>query len=267
MQDKAIAQIGKYALSKQAEQEPYLLYVQNLQPNRDFQMLWIEVELNRNEENSWTVIYRGIDFQRFGEDNYQLYGYRNGSSRGGDITFTTKYGDPSKKIPSILNNLFPKAIALADTRGIEEESQQLRIILIELQNQQDQLIFDLNHAHQSLSKQEQMKAGLSIRAWVEGECVLPIKWQSMQALLIESGTEGNAVKHKVTSKATNQICSVCAQYKELIYGFGSPFKYATVDKPGLVSGFFEQKNNWKNYPTLRIISSSRIPIGTLVFIS
>jgi CRISPR-associated protein Csh1 len=36
--------------------------------------------------------------------------------------------------------------------------------------------------------------------------------------------------------------------KPIIHGFASPFKYATVDKPGFVSGFFRQENNWKNYP-------------------
>ncbi|CAN0376092.1 unnamed protein product, partial [Ectocarpus sp. 4 AP-2014] len=36
--------------------------------------------------------------------------------------------------------------------------------------------------------------------------------------------------------------------KPLVYGFGSPLKYSTVDKTGTVSGFFDQKNNWINYP-------------------
>lgn len=248
MQDKAIAQIGKYALSQQAEQEPYLLFVQNLQPNRDYQMLLIDVLLSQEENEGWKAQYQSIDYQRIGENNFRAYGYRKGSARGGDITFTTKFGDPEKKVPSILNNLFPKAIAIAARNGWQDEKEQLEALLAELRLCQDQLVDDLQKAHVELDKQEQMKAGLSIRAWVEGEAILPAAWQSMQALLIESGTEGNATKYNVTSKAGNQLCSVCFEKSELIYGFGSPFKYATVDKPGMVSGFFEQKNNWKNYP-------------------
>src|SRR5699024_6682339 len=34
----------------------------------------------------------------------------------------------------------------------------------------------------------------------------------------------------------------------LVFGFASPYKYSTVDKPGTVSGFFNQKKNWINYP-------------------
>lgn len=248
MQDKAIAQIGKYALSRQVQQEPYLLFVQNLQPNRDFQMLLIDVGLGKDDNGAWKAEYKGVDFQRVGESNYRAYGYRKGSARGGDITFTTKYGDPEKKIPSMLKNLFPKAIGQATNQGWQDEKGKLEALLTELKLHQDQLVQDLQLAHQSLDKQEQMKAGLSVRAFIEDEAILPVAWQSMQALLIESGTEGNATKYNVTSKAVNQLCSVCYQKRELIYGFGSPFKYATVDKPGMVSGFFEQKNNWKNYP-------------------
>ena len=59
---------------------------------------------------------------------------------------------------------------------------------------------------------------------------------------------GKSEKYNVTSEGINQLCSVCLEQKPLLHGFASPFKYATVDKPGMVSGFFNQRNNWKNYP-------------------
>lgn len=67
-------------------------------------------------------------------------------------------------------------------------------------------------------------------------------------ILLASGSQDKSVKYSVKSEGSNQRCSICFEVKEILHGFASPFKYATVDKPGMVSGFFEQKNNWRNYP-------------------
>lgn len=48
--------------------------------------------------------------------------------------------------------------------------------------------------------------------------------------------------------STNQICSVCGQQKEKIYGGASPFKFYTIDKPGFISGGFNEKLSWRNFP-------------------
>ena len=66
--------------------------------------------------------------------------------------------------------------------------------------------------------------------------------------MLENGTEGKSHKHGVTSLKGNQLCSVTQKKEKRVFGFAFPYKYSTVDKKGFVSGFFNQKNNWKNYP-------------------
>lgn len=51
--------------------------------------------------------------------------------------------------------------------------------------------------------------------------------------------------------ADNNICSVCGEKKEKIYGGASPFKFYTIDKPGFISGEFNESLSWRNFPVCR----------------
>jgi CRISPR-associated protein Csh1 len=55
-------------------------------------------------------------------------------------------------------------------------------------------------------------------------------------------------KYSTESLGKNKICSVCRTKKEEVYGFVSTYNFYTVDKPGMVSGGFDQSLAWKNYP-------------------
>ncbi len=83
---------------------------------------------------------------------------------------------------------------------------------------------------------------------IDGEEKYLSDFEIIQQILSASGTEEKSEKYNVKSEGIDSICSVCLQRKPKLHGFASPFKYATVDKPGMVSGFFKQSNNWKNYP-------------------
>ena len=83
---------------------------------------------------------------------------------------------------------------------------------------------------------------------IDGEEKYLSDFEIIHQLLTASGTEEKSEKYNVKSEGVDALCSVCLQNKPKVHGFASPFKYATVDKPGTVSGFFRQENNWKNYP-------------------
>ena len=55
-------------------------------------------------------------------------------------------------------------------------------------------------------------------------------------------------KEEQYSKANDKICYVCKQEKEEINGFTNTFNFYTVDKPGFMTGGFNRKYAWRNYP-------------------
>ncbi|TFH47031.1 MAG: TIGR02556 family CRISPR-associated protein, partial [ANME-2 cluster archaeon] len=55
-------------------------------------------------------------------------------------------------------------------------------------------------------------------------------------------------KYDTKSIAKDVICSVCNTHASEVYGFVDTYKFYTVDKPGFVSGGFDQQFAWKNYP-------------------
>lgn len=242
MQDRAITDIGKLEFKKNSDLKPYELFTQEPYPNKVCKMLLIEFKKDGEK-----ISYKGIDFQNVNEQNFSRYAYRKGSARGGDITFTTKFGDLDKKLNTLINTQFPNLIELSET----EESDNIDFFkdwknsFIE---NYDQLKEELQKAYDNQEKQDKLNSAFTLTIDVDGKRKLLSDFKSIQQLIAKNGIEGNYKKYGVTSKGKNKECSVCHKSKPEVYGFGSPFKYSTVDKTGTVSGFFNQKNNWINYP-------------------
>ncbi len=241
MQDRAITEIGKLELSNRTDIKPYQLYVQEITPGNVCFMALIIFE-KREEE----LHYKHVDIDKVNVDNYQRYGYRKGSPRGGDVTFTTKFGDLDKKFGVLLNTQWPSLLEIA--KDIPEEYKLFKEWKNAFEQNQDQIQKDLATFHAGLDKKEQQKSAFTLVLESDGRKSLLVDYKSVQKQILLSGTDGKKNKYNVTSVGQNNTCSICGFQKDTLYGFASPFKYATVDKPGTVSGFFNQKNNWINYP-------------------
>lgn len=250
MQDKAITQIGKIQLAQLGDKKPYELYIQNMFPEKDNYDIILAV-FNFNEtENGFDCAFEGVDIQKVSKNNYAQFAYRKGSARGGDITFTTKFGDIEKKFKTLVENQLKPLVQKLQTSENQNEFSIFSTLLKFLQNVENfQLVKkQLSDVYEALSKEQKTSSGLSILFKVKDETKYLIDFKVIQDILTASGTEEKSEKYDVKSEGKNQICSICLQKKEILHGFASPFKYATVDKPGMVSGFFKQANNWKNYP-------------------
>ena len=112
----------------------------------------------------------------------------------------------------------------------------------------NQIQSDLASFHSGLNIKDRQTSAFTLAIEIDNKQKFLADFESVQEQILLSGTEGKKKKYKVTSEGKNSVCSICLENKAYLYGFGSPFKYATVDKPGTVSGFFLQKNNWINYP-------------------
>jgi CRISPR-associated protein Csh1 len=242
VQDRAIVEIGKLELEKQVDLKPYQLYVEEITPGKVCSMAVVLFEQNEDK-----LLFKHVDYAKVNEENFQRFGYRKGSARGGDITFTTKFGDLEKKFGVLLNTQWPNLLFLAE-KNYPDEYQLIKSWKIAFEDNKQRIQSELQGFHAGLKKEEQLASAFTLAIEKNGQRKLITDFQSVQQTLLLNGTEGKKTKYKVTSEGKNSACSICLKHKEVLYGFASPFKYATVDKPGTVSGFFNQKNNWINYP-------------------
>ena len=245
MQDKAIIAIGK-ATSEKSE-KPYQNFIENMFPNKDFDMIVAVFRMTKTRDKYQCTLDK-IDSDKVGEKNYLKYAYRKGSARGGDITFTTKFGDIDKKFKNFYPKQVKAIVALAEEEKETEEWKIFKALQDFLEKNETVVKTRLKEEYDSLGKLEQMSSGFSVRFEGLPEYEFLENFKSIQKLLERTGTAGKSEKYKVFSEGHHEVCSICMENKPQIHGFASPFKYSTVDKTGMVSGFFQQKNNWKNYP-------------------
>ena len=248
MQDRAIAAIGEWQLETKKELEPVDLYIENMFPDKDYQMLILIFEI-RADAGKRTCAYLGIDIEKVSSENdqYTKYAYRKGSARGGDITLTTKISSPvDKKVKginettfkNILNHKTDKQIDLLVFQLIYSEfKEKLKIISQEI----EKLFTDF-------SREESMATGLSFKAIVDGTEKYLRDIDLIKEMIIESGSTTCYTHAGTESRAKNKLSSVTGKETDEVFGFAAPFKYSSPDKSGFLSGFFNKKLNWRNYP-------------------
>lgn len=242
MQDRVITELGAVELSSNKDLSAYEQYVQEITPGKV-----TTIALVVFERLDGVIRYRNIDVGNVNRENYKRFAYRKGSPRGGDITFTTKFGDISKKLKTLNTIQWPALLRIAEEVSseefllLQEWHQALKQDLQRIQN-------DLNAFHVGLDKIKQQSSAFSLALEVNGQMKLAADFESIRKQILLSGTQGKKEKYNVISEGKDNLCSICCKVKPVLYGFASPFKFATVDKPGTVSGFFTQKNNWINYP-------------------
>ncbi|GGE27208.1 TM1802 family CRISPR-associated protein [Psychroflexus planctonicus] len=242
MQDRAIADIGNLEILGKNSLSSFELLTQEPYPNRICKMLLIVFE-----ENNGKIEFKSIDRDNVDENNYTKYAYRKGSASGGDVTFTTKCGDFSKKLNTLVNIQFPKLIKLLD----EEKSDNIDFFK-EWKKSFEESLNDIKNSlhdfYEKLEQHDKFTSAFTLVIDLDGQRKYLSDFDIFKKLIVKDKIDGNFKKHGVSSKGENSKCSICNEIKAEVYGFGSPLKYTTVNKPGFVSGFFKQENNWINYP-------------------
>lgn len=246
MQDKAIAAIGEWQLQKNKDLEPVDLYIENMFPGKDYQMLLLVFEIENNE-GVLNCEYKGIvDIEgvRADNDEYRKYAYRKGTSgRAGDVTITTKLS--LKKLENIRDTQFKKIIK---NDKFIEESQIFIMIQEKFKENYDAIKIKVKDFINGLSKNEKEALGISIKVILNGAEKYLYDFDIPKEIIKEEYYLSKIFQNKVESKTESNICSISGGKEKNIYGFAAPFKFSTIDKPGFISGFFNKQKNWKNYP-------------------
>lgn len=244
MQDKAIAQIGHWQLEQNRDLDPVDLYIENMFPGKDYQMLLLVFEITSNN-GELTCVYKGIDIEKVNKNSvsFRKYAYRKGSARGGDVMITTKLSNPAdKKLQNIKEAQLKKL-----TSSKHPDSQLFKLIESEFLRNEILISSDVEGYFCCASKEEQTTTGISLRINKERDLYLN-DFELVRNILLDSGSEKKYDHNGTQSRTNNSVCSVTSEVADDIYGFAAPFKYSSPDKPGFISGFFNKEKFWRNYP-------------------
>lgn len=250
MQDKAIAAIGKWQLEEMKRQniEPADFLIENMFPGKDYQMLLLIFEI-KNIDGVLTCEYKGIDIEKVSSENidYRKFAYRKGPNRGGDITFTTKISSPVlKKIITIKNYTFKNVITYK--KGKHNDTKIFEFLKTTFLENESKIISEVDNLFKNFTKEESFACGMSIKIIDNGNEKYLRDYDLIKEIIIESGATTNYTHAGIESKTKNKISSVSGKLSDEIFGFAAPFKFSSPDKPGFISGFFNKKLNWRNYP-------------------
>lgn len=183
--------------------------------------------------------YIGVNIEEYDKEKINKYLYKQGSSKGIDIT-------PTSRVTTI-DSTFENTKILPWFNNYQEISLDKDVNLINdvgkcIKNNKEQILKELKEKHAEIDKKEKAVLTLKIDDKYIGE------YDIFKKILVEESKKGFYSKYGKISKAENEICYVCNERKKEVYGFVDTYKFYTVDKPGFVSGGFHQKDAWKVYP-------------------
>jgi CRISPR-associated protein, TM1802 family len=229
---EAIKRIGEYALEKEGKSldSPLSILVDNPSNKDTKNILFIVLESGKNGFE-----YKGIEPEEYSRSKLIRYLYKKGEgARGTDMTPISMVTGIERTFETKILPWFKKY----DKPRSDEEINFLVKIGTCVRQNKDEILEDL--------KGNQDKGNNIISLRIDSKYLGD--YDIFQRILVDRAKKNLYSKYGKVSKSENQICSVCNQRMAEVYGFVDTYKFYTVDKPGFVSGGFQQEDAWKNYP-------------------
>ena len=178
------------------------------------------------------------------------YLYRRGGSNGPDLSPTCRLTEPKKTFEGKFLKWFDDDFSDPSYELTEEEQALLTNIKACILSNSKQILEDITTEYNSLKKERQSGI-ITIIVDDNGEKKYLGNISGFRKILRVNALANYSQKFNKTSKSRNQTCAICRDKRVEVYGFVSTYNFYTVDKPGMVSGGFDQSKAWKNYPVCR----------------
>jgi len=238
----SIMKIGQYVELLEGKPDSIDNFIQDPNEKNNIHKV-IMIVLNKGD-----LSYVGVEIEGYRNNYLKKYLYRHGSSRGTDITPTSKYAG---NISTTFKNKILKCLKNISKNGkkIGLNNDELEIvtkIYNTIENSKNDIIDTLNKRIVDIDKKE---GAILTLVFVENEIKHYVGDINLfQKVLQYSAKEKYFNKYNKKSLGKNQICSVCKQNQPEVYGFVNTYNFYTIDKPGFVSGGFNHEDAWKNFP-------------------
>lgn len=245
----AIKKIGEYSIKKNhinsEESGGFLeIFCQDIQgqSSKPPRILTIDLEKKDNQ----------IRFIRVSEEEYSIlkisrYLYRFGSSAGTNLTPTSIVTEIEKTYPNKIKGWFEQDFTKIPYFLEEKDLHYLKSIKDCLDINEPVIIDQIKTFLRDIRlKRESALITLVVLEHNQRQYLGDI--ELFQSLFIKKTRTSLYQKYHMESRGLNQVCSVCREKKEEVYGFVSTYNFYTAAKPGMVSGGFDRRQAWKNYP-------------------
>lgn len=217
---ESVATLGRYVLEK-SNKSVLEQMIEN--PNYDY---CVFILLSETENG---IEFTGVDYEEVSTD-YTKYLFRSGSTRGANFS-------PTARITTLSNTYDQKILGWFRTALREKNIQnkeKLEQMYARLVQEQETILTAVSEKIQSLDR-----------------CLISIKYNHLYPVDNELFTEAFLYlinKKDLELSEKNQICFICKQQKDTVIGKMSAYKFYTLDKPGFITGGFQEEKAWRNYP-------------------
>ena len=248
---EAIYNVGVYALDNKhvslddAEQVTEILCEDP--KSSDLYKTIITVELNKKGED---ITFCRVSNEEYTSEKIFRYLYRRGGSNGPDLSPTCRLTEPKKTFRGKFLKWFDADFSDPSYGLTEEEHALLTNIKACILSNSKQILEAITAEYNSLKKERQSGI-ITIIVDDNGEKKYLGDISAFRKLLRVNALANYSQKFNKISKSKNQTCTICREKRAEVYGFVSTYNFYTVDKPGMVSGGFDQSKAWKNYPVCK----------------
>lgn len=240
----SIMKIGKWVRENEGLENPISNFVQNPNEKGNIRNV-ITIDL-KCEHDSYSFI--NVDVEEFRQKYILKYLYRHGSARGADITPTSKFaGDMEKTFKNKILKSIKDIERDGKNLGLDaDELKKIRLIEKTLSGVKDEIISKLQTKADDI--EEKVGAIITLTFNWNGEKQYIGDVDLFKKALTGKAKENYYKQYGKISLGKNSECFVCQEKRPEVFGFVNTYNFYTVDKPGFVTGGFDQKDAWKNYP-------------------
>ena len=240
---EAIKDIGEYYLSEKGWDldNPVEIFVEDPASSPTYKNVLLII-LDKIE---YGFDFSGIRQEEYSKEKVEKYLYKGRKGNATDLTPTSRITELDKTFNKKILRWFQNTLK-ENTLELENYDLELiKNISSCLEENKGAIISELSDKAKNFGTKENGIISLLINDGNEkylGD--IPI----FRHLLVANSISDYYNKYNTKSIAKNIICSVCSTHASEVYGFVGTYKFYTVDKPGFVSGGFDQQYAWKNYP-------------------
>jgi len=246
---EAIREIGEYSLHKDKinPEEPQGLieiFCEDIQggSTKSPRILTIDIE---KKDGHFSFIR--VSEEQYSREKNSRYLYRFGSSRGTNVTLTSKVTDIGKTYPNKISKWFEQDFFTIPYSLSDSEVKYLKSLSNCLESNRTAIIEQIKKFLQDIRAKKE-SAVLTLVIQENGNQQYMGDIPLFKTIFIRKSRVSLYQKYNTEARGEDQVCSVCRNKKDEVFGFVSTYNFYTVDKPGMVSGGFDQRLAWKNFP-------------------
>jgi len=246
---EAIREIGEYSLYKDRinPEEPQGLieiFCEDIQGRSTNSPRVLTIDVEKKGE---VFSFIRVSEEQYSHEKNSRYLYRFGSSRGTNVTLTSKVTDIEKTYPNKISKWFEQDFSIVPYSFSDSEVKYLKSLSNCLESNRSAIIEQVKKSLQDVRAKKET-AVLTVVIQGNGNRQYLGDIPVFKTIFIKKSRASLSQKYNTESIGKDQVCSVCRIKKDEVFGFVSTYNFYTVDKPGMVSGGFDQSLAWKNYP-------------------